>query len=215
VGRGIVRFESVATIEEYVEQTIALTDQPLGPQPLSTPSPLGLVASIDYLDVVWRLFNDTRQGHLFRLQSAQRLAQLACEANTAEEFDARLSTIGDLLRGLRVLSGEKPQRRTRDTPLGAFQAHLIRVLPASSETRIERAIETLTKVLAVRDASQHGDAGRRGADAMVTFGAGYPPPTWAFGWSVVSARMIDALDAIREELLGSINGDGNGPSDAD
>lgn len=70
----------------------------------------------------------------------------------------------------------------------------------ADKRHVERAIATLHDVIAVRDSGQHSAAGSRGAAALADLGIGFPPPSWAFAWTVVSARTIEALEALREEL---------------
>lgn len=198
VTRNVYRYEHVETIEAYVEAIVAAFPSKVpSPQP-ATPSPLGLVAAIDYLDTVWRLTAGNGE-HLFRLHGAQRAALLAFPAQTADEFDSRLSGLGELLRSVRLPDGAPTPRRKRDEPLCRFEAYIKSLLPGS-QTRIERSIETLHDVLRVRDAGQHTAAGEKGAAALVALGIGYPPPTWTYGWTVIMARTIEALDALREEL---------------
>ena len=60
-------------------------------------------------------------------------------------------------------------------------------------------------VIDVRDGSQHSAARSKSATALIQLGVGYPPAAgWPAAWSVVSARTIEALDAIREELVTKI-----------
>jgi hypothetical protein len=198
VSRDVYRFEGLETIESYVGETIAMFWQPEAPEQVAAPSPLGLVSAIDYLDTVWRLVPG-HTDHLFRLHGAQQVALLAFPANTADEFDSRLSGLGDLLRSIQLPAQASPTRRERGRPLAPLEAHLKSLLPAS-RTRIERAIETLQHVIDVRDAGQHSAAGKKGAAAMAELGIGYPPPSWSFAWTVVTTRTIEALEAIREEL---------------
>jgi hypothetical protein len=162
--------------------------------PMAAPSPLGLVAALDFLDIVWRLVESG--DHLFRLHSAQRTAQLAFPAETENEFTSRLTGLVEILRSVRVPASGKTER---DQPLGPLETHLVSKLP-DSETRVRGAIRVLHAVIDVRDAGQHSAAGSKGASALVTLGIGYPPASWSGAWSTVSARTIEALDTIREEL---------------
>jgi hypothetical protein len=198
ITRNVYRCENVETIEAYVESIVSTFPPRTPPPQPMTPSPFGLVGAIDYLDTVWRLTAGNGE-RLFRLHSAQRTALLAFPAQTADEFDSRLSGLGELLRSLQLPDGAPTRPKKRDEPLGRFQAYLKSLLP-ESQTRIERSIETLHHVLRVRDAGQHTAAGDKGAAALVALGIGYPPPTWAYGWTQLMAHTIEALDALREEL---------------
>ncbi len=87
----------------------------------------------------------------------------------------------------------------RDKPLTPLERHLVALLPESSG-RIEAAIGTLGNVIDVRDGGQHSGARGKGAVALAALGVGYPPRSWPDAWNTISAKAIEALDAIREEL---------------
>jgi len=202
IPRGVLRFVGVANIRDYLDRVVEMLTIPQVAVPPAAPSPLGLVAAIDYLDTVWRLAQPGA-GHLFQLHSAQRTAQLAFEANTAAEFESRLSGLGDILRSFKLpptetVASKKPKRE-RDKPLAPLEGQLLALLP-ESQARIQGAIAVLHNVIAVRDAGQHGPAGGKGAMALSALGIGYPPASWPEAWSTISARTIEALDALREEL---------------
>jgi hypothetical protein len=192
-------FESVVDIRDYLDRVAAILTRPAPEASPAAPSPLGLVAAIDYLDTVWRSVPQ-HPDHLFTVHSAQRTAQLAFPANTAAEFDSRLSGLGELLRSVSLPpTAPATGKRRRDAPLAPLTSYLTSLLP-DSQGRIERAAETLSSVLDVRDAGQHTAAGRKGAAALAKLGVGYPPPSWPDAWSTIMARTIGALDALREEL---------------
>jgi hypothetical protein len=198
IQRNVHRFGAVTTVEGYIEEVAVMLAEPVTPVPMAAPSPLGLVAAIDYLDTVWRLAPG-HSGHLFELHSAQRTAQLAFPAATADEFDSRLSGLGEVLRSARLPPGTAPGRRERNRPLAQLEAYLVGLLP-ESQSRVERAVGVLRDVINVRDAGQHTSAGSRGALALAALGVGYPPASWPDAWNTISVRTIEALAALREEL---------------
>ena len=162
VPRGVLQFNAVQTMEPYLERTVAfLVPYRPTPRPV-TPSPFGLVATIDYLDMVWRLV-PSDGDHLFRLHSAQKAAQLALPVASADEFDSRLSGLAEIVRSMQVPRSSASRGRGRDRRLSALEAHLFKLLPGS-KLRIERSIATLQNVLDLRDAGQHSAAGRKGAE---------------------------------------------------
>jgi hypothetical protein len=59
--------------------------------PLVSASPFDLVATFDYLDVIWRL---KFKAPLVALPGAERVARMATDATSSEEFDSRLSARG-------------------------------------------------------------------------------------------------------------------------
>lgn len=198
VPRTVLRFAGVQAMNQYLERTLALL-APYAPRARPvTPSPFGLVATIDYLDTVWRLVNG--HDHLFRLHSAQKTAQLANPVGDVDEFESRLSGLAEILRSAQVpKSGVRRKERDRDRVLVSFETYLVGLLPGS-QTRIKRSITTLQNVLDVRDAAQHSAAGMRAQAAFEALGVAYPPAAWALAWEVVVARTIEALTALREEI---------------
>ena len=206
VPREIKEYQGVRTIEDYVACVERLT---AFPQPIPTPaapSPLDLVAALDYLDAVWRVAHGTR---LFTYPSAERAAKLAYEANTPEELDARLSALGEILRSAnasaRATNAAKLPAATRDDPLAPFEEHLVRTADAAAEARVRQAATDLEHALALRDAAQHAEAGPRAVRALDAFGIGHPVADVRQAWMTVTARVVEALGAIREELA-SVSG---------
>jgi hypothetical protein len=197
IPRHVRRFASVRSIEDYTAAIVELIYRAPPSLPMAAPSPLDLVASLDYLDAIWRL--TTREGRLFTLHSAQRAAQLAFPAQTENEFESRLTGLGEILRSVRAPKSTPRQSPVRDKPLNPLADYLVSRLPAS-EVRLRRAIDTLHAVIDARDGRQHTAAGSKGAAAFIQLGVGYPPSNWLEAWTVVAGRTIQALDAIREEL---------------
>lgn len=203
----VLPFYGVTGIKDYLRRLVETLTLPAVAEPPATPSPLGLVAAIDYLDTVWRLAQ-RGAGHLFQLHSAQATAQLAFAASTPAEFESRLSGLGDLLRSYKPPPVNAPAasevlpakgKKERDKPLAGLQEHLLALLPESSQ-RIEGAIVVLHHVIDIRDAGQHAPARGKGATALAALGVGYPPASWQDAWSIITVKTIGALDALREEL---------------
>jgi hypothetical protein len=199
IPRQVRQFAGVKSIDDYIAATVELVYRAPAATPMGAPSPLGLVASLDYLDTVWRVAARAGGKHLFELHSAQRAAQLAFPAQTENEFESRLTGLGEILRSVRVPASGTTVKR-RDKPMDALEDYLVLLVPAS-EQRVRAAITTLRAVIDARDGGQHSAAMSKGASALIELGVGYPPTVgWPAVWSVVSAKTIEALDAIREEL---------------
>jgi hypothetical protein len=207
ISPAVLRFYGVKDIRDYLRRVVEMLTLPAFEAVPAAPSPLGLVAAVDYLDTVWRLAHD-KAPHLFNLHSAQATAQLAFDANTPAEFESRMSALGDILRSCKVPKTDVPaagegqgakSNKGRDKPLTPLERHLVALLPESSG-RIEAAIGTLGNVIDVRDGGQHSGARGKGAVALAALGVGYPPRSWPDAWNTISAKAIEALDAIREEL---------------
>lgn len=202
VPREIKEFEGVTTIEGYVERIERITAFPPQAVALATPSPLDLVAALDYLDAVWRAAH--MPHHLFTYPSAEKVAKLAHDANTPEEFDSRLSALGEILRSAnrtaKTVSGAKLAAQTFNDPLMPLEDHLVRTVDPSAEARIRQAVTDLEHALALRDAAQHVEAGHRAVAALEAFGIGHPMGNVNQAWLTVSSHVIEALGAIREEI---------------
>ena len=205
VGPSVRDFEGIDTIEEYVERIERLTAFPEPAPSLAAPSPLDLVAALDYLDAVWRTTVGRKGMRLFMVPSAERAAKLAFGANTAEEFDARLSALGEILRSANdsakeVESKKQLPRQTPDEPLAPLEEHLAARGRKAGDARIRYGVSTLEHALALRDAAQHAEASDRAVRALNELGIGYPVSDFAQAWATVSAKTVEALGAIREEL---------------
>jgi len=195
------RFRDVDNIDDYLARMRAWI-LPAPPTPVAQPiSPLGVVTAFDYLDVVWRV----RFGHkLHHVPSAARAAQLAFDATTAEELDSRLSALGEMFKGLNP-------RGTKEGSFDRLAAFLATHLPEAAMDRVRQAIETLRLVTHVRNAGQHVGASPQAARALPKLGLSYPITDHQAAWRVVQARVIGALDTIREEVHGTL-GRGSEPA---
>jgi hypothetical protein len=205
VGPSIRQFEGIEDIDGYVERIERLTGFPQPAPTLAAPSPLDLVAAVDYLDAVWRVTVGRKGMRLFTIPSAERVAKLALGANTPEEFDARLSALGEILRSGNAPAKEMESkkalpRQTTENPLAPLEEHLAGRVRSAGEARVRRAVTDLEHALALRDAAQHAEAGDRAVRALNALGVGHPISDFASAWTTVSAKAVEALSAIREEL---------------
>lgn len=195
--RGIRAFRGVGSIADYVARLEEFQSKP-APLPLAAPSPLDLVAALDYFDTVWRLAHDGKR--LLHPESLERAAKLAYPANTADEFESKVSALGELLRGARDSVPVTRARKVREHPLGWLEAHLVRKLGDESRARVQTSVRTLERVLAVRDAREHGAAQHRAVTALAQLGIAYPIVNWSSAWATIQAQVIEAVGALREEL---------------
>jgi hypothetical protein len=201
VSRNVYEYEGVKSIEEYVERVERLTALPLAPVIPATPSPLDLALALDYLDTVWRV---TFRTPLFKYPGGERTTKLAFPANTAEEFESRLSALGEILRSANTSAkskaGSKLARATHDDPLAPLEDHVVANLDSAGEARVRNAVTELEHAIAIRDAAQHVEAGGRAVRALDAFNIAYPIPSFSEAWQTVTAHVVEALSAIREEL---------------
>jgi hypothetical protein len=201
VPRSVLDYDGVSSIEGYATCLERLTVLPQFVQAPAVPSPLSLVAALDYLDVVWRL---SHKSNLFNYPSAERAAKLSHSANTSEEFDSRLTALGEIIRSangaVKANATTKLMAATRDDPLAPFEDYLTRELGPASETRIGDAITTLEHAISVRDAAQHTEAGDRGVQGLNALGVGHPIGDYSRAWQLLTSRVVEALDTLREEI---------------
>jgi hypothetical protein len=206
VPREAINYAGITTIDEYIERLAALTVGAAAPPILAAPSPLDLVAALDYLDAVWRVPHDT---HLFTYTSAERVAKLTSGANTTEELDARLSALAEILRSARDSARTANSKRPNpgkltatspEHPLAPFEDYLVAIVDSAAEPRVRGAVTDLEHALALRDAAQHAQAGGRAVQALDAFDIRHPPIEPVAAWGRISQRVVEALGAVREEL---------------
>jgi hypothetical protein len=188
------RFQGINTVGEYVARVRSWYIPPTPQQPDVARSPLGIAASFDYLDVVWQLRFGTR---LVQLPSAERVTRLAFDPSTAEEFDSRMSVLGEFLKGLQVPPAPGV---TGDHPIKRLAPFLRQHLAIEAIPRIEWATEILEAVVLVRNAGQHSYASERILVSLSRLGLSYPIEDHRTGWGAVGERVVAALTALREEI---------------
>ncbi|MGB2569274.1 hypothetical protein ACPFP2_12595 [Micromonospora citrea] len=193
------RFRDVSSVGDYLYRLrtwLAPAAEPLSPV---LGSPLSLVASLDYLDVVWRL----RFGvGLLVIPSAERAARIVFGAATAEEFDNRLSALGEMFKGFDV-PGDQQQGTLR-----RLRAFLAAHLTDEAIARVDAALTTLRNVTHIRNAGQHMDASPNAVAALPSFGLTYPISDFGRAWQSVQAYVVLALDALREEVQATLTTSG-------
>jgi hypothetical protein len=193
VQRNILRYQGLNAVVDYLHRVGELLTPPEMPAQPAIPSPLHLPATLDYFNAVWQLHFDRKQP-IIRLFGAERIARLAFEVSTAEEFSAQVSCIADILKNMQVSGQGK-------TPLARLRVFLQSRLPRESFNRVDKAIDTLAHVADVRNALfQHSGTEHRGVGALTRLGIAYPITDWHYAWAMIEHRAISALTAIREEI---------------
>jgi hypothetical protein len=191
--RNILRYQELDTVVDYLERVSEeFTPAPVEPVP-AIPSPLDLVAILDYFNAVWQLHFD-RKRPIIRLFGAERTARLVYSVSTAEEFSAQVSCLADILKNMQVPGQEK-------TPLARLRALLKSALPPESASRIDSATDTLRYVAEVRNALfQHSGTEHCGLNALSRLGIQYPVTDWESAWITLQQKTIDAFNRLREEI---------------
>ncbi|MEU7916440.1 hypothetical protein [Microbispora bryophytorum] len=183
--------------------------------PAITPvSPLELAEAFDVLDAVWRLAFDKKKP-LLSLSTVATPAALSLGCTTRAEFETRLSDLADLIDRIRV--GDTLLRPRSDEEMNKdkdqLRASLNRMvdclhhhLPAAQHPAVDAAIKTLRTIRGARNAQQHGITEGGGLTAKLReLGIHDAPPNWAGAWDVVRARTVEALTALRHELMAYVN----------
>ncbi len=198
VKREILTFEGISEIADYLERLSPWLEPTTEPAPVLSIPAMKLTAAIDYLNLVWRLtFSDDR---LVDLRSAERIASLDQDASSKEEFHSQISVLSDLLRSANKGAAKHSNRKHRDHPLAALGSAITGYAETVSSTRVEEAIASLEAVISLRDSDQHVGASHKALTATRDLGLEYPISDWPFSWSVVSARAVEALGTLRDEL---------------
>ncbi|GAA3335881.1 hypothetical protein GCM10020358_05910 [Amorphoplanes nipponensis] len=189
------RFRAVDGVDDYLRRLRAFI---LPAAPAAAPvvvSPLNLVTALDYLNVVWQL---RFRANLLIIPSVERSARLAFDATTAEEFDNRLSALGEMFKGF------DPPGNDHQGSLHRLRVFLRDHLPAESVARVEPALATLRSATHIRNAGQHFDAATDAAMALPELGLTYPIIDFTHAWRTVQVHVTQALDTIRQEIQATL-----------
>jgi hypothetical protein len=162
-------------------------------------SPRELPDALDHLDAVWRLAFD--RSPLLKLKRAADVAGLAQPCTTADEFESRLSDLGDVLKGLEVEDGLLPGTEIpKGESFNRLSALLGERLVAPEKDRAWQAMQTLRAVVELRNAAQHSHAAGKLPTALAKLDLRFPITNYGETWDQVRAKTIDALAAIREAI---------------
>lgn len=192
VGRHSLLYERIRTIDDYLAQLASLAPPPQSRSGPVLPSPLDLVTAMDYLNVVWRLAYDEDTGP-FQFHSAEQTARLSHPIGTNEEFAAALSAVGDMIKNLRVRneSGSHPCDRLEER---------LKKLPSGLSPRAFDAVNIFRSAINVRHTTAHSTVPNSVIAAWKNLGVSYPPSDWSNAWITVRGHLVEAVNAIREEL---------------
>jgi hypothetical protein len=192
-GAALRHFIDVTDVNDYLWRINAfLQPEVVGP-PVEIPDPpMGLAASLDFLAAVWAL----KYGKpLLKLPSATVVTSLALEAETADEFDSRLSALGQILKGLDAPHMPDVPKH----PVQYLGARVLLDVPTEAQHRVQAAIDVLEAAVAVRNAVQHAPAAPKSVSAMQRLGLVYPISAWDAAWARIRTRVSVALTDLREE----------------
>jgi hypothetical protein len=191
------KFRDTGTVDDYIDRVFDFLTARTTPLVREVTSPLSLPQAIDYLDVVWQLHY---HAPLFDGLRATSSAKLAFACTTSDEFDSRISALGEVLNRIRIKDFEAYGATTKDGGLERLSKCLISKLPSESHDRTTAAIQTLKDIVRIRAGAQHTGAAADAAKRYARLGVGYPPLNLTRAWQDLSSRAIEALDAVREEI---------------
>ena len=200
VDRSVLRYRDVWTINDYLAriETVYATPHPMQHRVLT--SPLDIPTSLGYLNTAWRLFHERRP--LLNLSSPERIASLAFEVATREEFYDRVSAFCDVIKSFIVPKGGAQHGGHALEKLGPY---LESILPAESHQRAMEAIEALGHIRTIRNGGEHGDVQDKAMASFRELGIALPVADWSSAWTIIRGRVIVAFDNLREELLGLVD----------
>ena len=141
-GRGLPAFVGVSEVEDYLNRVVQFfgADQKPASAPV-LPSALSLPEALGYLDAVWRA--QTRSSLLGIVRPAPA-CQTGRALQFADEFDARLDAVADVLGQLQVtLTGEEEERAGDAKSLGRLRCRLQTILAPGPFRRAEEALSDL------------------------------------------------------------------------
>ncbi|MBA3877398.1 MAG: hypothetical protein C0498_10740 [Anaerolinea sp.] len=204
-GRRLRHFRGVTATDDYLARLVRW----FGAEGAQAPSrevrsPLALPEALGYLDAVWRA--RIRSPLLGRTRPAA-VAKIILPCGNADEFDARLSAIADLLGQMEVALNEHDEAaavKAGERSLARLRRRLRRELASGPFSRVSTAVGDLQAIVRIRVSGQHSDTGGQVIDAFQDLGLRYPPPDWGAAWDAIRGRCVDDINAIREELEASL-----------
>lgn len=200
ISQDVDAFVDVTTLDEYITALLLLHPQRPVTEQQTLLSPLGMHASVDYFNAVWRLAAPQLGADpvpLFVHPSTEAIAKLAFDCGTADEFESRLSGTAQLLK-IAPPKGTTPKKGQH--PLLALQQLLDSRLPTVEAERVDAAVKRLVAVVALRNGFQHGAAAPSAVKAAELLGLAYPVTDHAVPWQKIRHIVVESLSVIREEL---------------
>jgi len=184
---------AVDTGPEY----LAALEQLIGHRPERAVSgaalePSALPRALDHLDLVWLVRTGQR---LFKRPGFARVASLAEDANSGDEFDGRCSALSDLLSMLTVPAVDKSEGA-----LNFLKAELQgRITDPGSLERARNAVGEFQQVVKLRRGQAHSAAAQHSLQAAARLGIRLTGD-WAESWNRVRQVTIEAVYALIDEL---------------
>jgi hypothetical protein len=177
-----------------------IDDRP--PVIVSEPPLVALPEALDFLDAIWRL-TFGKSHRLLRLSTVSEPAGLARSAHSADELDARLSDLADVLDRLVVdasLTSAANDGKPLKGSLNCVRSALSNQLAPSGAADAVAACSVLQKVRGLRHTSQHSGMASDFPRLLRELGVADRRPDFQAVWSDVSRVAANAVMTIVREL---------------
>ena len=132
------------------------------------------------------------------------MAGLTKSCVSEAEFNSLLSSLADVLGQIIPPGKTKPPQRGA---LEAFRDQVCPLLEPGPSERVRNHVNLLIEIRHIRVTTQHANARSAAVKAFNKLGLRFPPINWEQAWVQVGVIEIDALVAIREEVLVGISDD--------
>lgn len=199
LNRDLTGFLWVSDPYDYLERILDYLGSRIPPATTTSPitPPLELISELGYLDAVWQ----TRfgEGPLFGTVRIPSSAALAIDCASADEFNARLNALYDVLSQIKVTL-EPDDEREASSGQEKSLARLKRKLRASLDEELRpepvEAVSILQAAVRIRS-SLHTGVDKELQRLYERMGLRYPPVDVSTAWDQIRGRCSTAIRTIR------------------
>jgi hypothetical protein len=190
LGPEVIRYRGL-TIDGYLAQVDAdLSRPPEASLGRVLPNPLDLATAFTYLDTTWRLHNPRP---LLNVGDLAAVTSLAFPAANGDEYSARCSALGDILKSLQCPSASGVDGHA----VHRLHAYLKLHLEEDDRVELDGIVTTLESIRRARDARAHSSALAQGQVALEQLGVPGPPFDWPTAWAAIQSSAATALMDLR------------------
>jgi hypothetical protein len=207
-------FGTLQSAQEYVDLLAQMAQRRERPAPVRRGEEL--LQTLDYVSYVLATHPAWKPaGRLVVVQDLETAATLAADAGNQVEFDHRMSALATLLDGLQTpdpsMEAEEGWRKQvgageTDRPRSLARLEIWLGKTLQDDARRRRALDAVKDLKSVKDLrnlGQHSGTGlrRRATQACGRLGIDEPIREPSQAWEIVRARVADAFDIIRREVV--------------
>ena len=204
-------YSELAVAEDYLERIGLMSQRRERPAPIRRGEEL--VQTLDYVSYVLAAHPAWKQSQIGRLLGTfdlETAANLAANASNQAEFKTRLSALATILDGLQTPEPSQQalaswsDKQNPPKSLNRLETWLTEVL--QDDAGRQRALEAIKDIKGAKDLRNHDQHSgtklrRKAAQACNRFGIEEPIRDWSGAWEIVRARVADAFDVIRQEVV--------------